>query len=283
MRRVICLMIILNLCASCVLFEPAPEYVGVPAYLVTPPTPIGQITLDAPGFKSPPNGKWHIQYTGNMDFYVDAEIYNIDLFDTDQEIITALRSRGVFVMCYFNAGAYEDWRPDAIAFPIEALGNDMEGREGETWLDIRLIDALAPVMESRLDLAAEKGCDGVDPDNINGYENETGFPLTYNDQVAYNVYLSRQAHKRGLSIGLKNDLNQIPELLPYFDWILNESCFDYQECDLLMPFIQAGKPVFIIEYELDPDEFCAEAKAQGFNAIHKNLELDAYTFWCGVN
>jgi len=139
---------------------------------------------------------------------------------------------------------------------------------------------LKPILNARLDLAVQKGCDGVDPDNVNGYENGTGFPLTPEDQIAYNKFLSMQVHARGLSIGLKNDLDQIPELVSFFDWVINEECFSFGECQLLQPFIDAGKPVFVIEYELSPDEFCNSAGEMGFSALYKNWELDAYRFSC---
>ena len=223
---------------------------------------------------------WQIQYTGEMDYSLDVDVYNVDLFDTDEKIIAQLRERGVYVMCYFSAGSYEDWRSDAAQFPQEVLGKDMEGWTGEKWLDIRQIDALSPIMEARLDLAAKKKCDGVDPDNINGYTNDTGFPLDYNDQLSFNMYLSNQAHLRGLAIGLKNDLEKIPDLVPFFDWELNESCFTYKECRQLLPFIKAGKAVFVIEYELNPEEFCIEANKMNFNAMQKKWELDAFRFPC---
>lgn len=223
---------------------------------------------------------WHIQYSGDTDYSMDVNMYNVDLFEAQTETISALKERGIFVMCYFSAGSHEDWRPDANAFPRSTLGKLMEGWAGETWLDIRQISNLQPVMENRLDMAAAKGCDGVDPDNINGFENDTGFPLTYEDQIAFNRYLANAAHDRGLTIGLKNNLEQIADLLPYFDWILNEECFSYNECDLLLPFTEAGKPVFIIEYELMPQEFCERANRMNFNALHKNWELDAYSVAC---
>jgi hypothetical protein len=156
----------------------------------------------------------------------------------------------------------------------------MEGWPGEKWLDISYLDLLTSIMEARLDLAIEKGCDGVDPDNVNGYMNDTGFPLSASDQLTYNIFLSNAAHSRGLAIGLKNDIEQILELLPYFDWMLNEECFTYQECVMLLSFIQAGKPVFVIEYELSPEEFCPQANQMGFNALHKHWELDAYYIDC---
>jgi len=221
-----------------------------------------------------------IQYTGAIDVDVNVEMFNLDLFDTPPDIIETLHQRGIFVVCYFSAGSYEDWRPDASRFPSEILGKEMMGWLGERWLDIRRLDVLAPIMEARLKLAVQKGCDGVDPDNVNGYVNDSGLPLTYEDQLAYNIFLAQAAHSRGLAIGLKNDIAQIPDLLPYFDWILNEECFTRQECDRLLPFAQAGKPVFVIEYELSPQKFCSQANKMSFNALHKNLLLDAYRTDC---
>jgi len=228
----------------------------------------------------PLQASWQIQYTGTMDYSLAVDIYNLDLFDTEATVIDDLKSRGIFVMCYFSAGSYEDWRPDTSAFPADVLGNDMEGWPGEKWLDIRQLETIIPIMEARLDLAHQKGCDGVDPDNVNAYANETGFSLSSQDQFTYNVFLAEAAHARGLWIGLKNDLEQIPELLPYYDWALNEECFAYDECHLLLPFIQAGKPVFVIEYETLPEEFCPQANKMGFNAIQKNWQLDSFLRAC---
>lgn len=228
----------------------------------------------------PVNATWQIQYSGEMDYSLDVDVYNLDLFDTDPTVISQLHVRGIFVMCYFSAGSYEEWRPDAEQFPSEVLGKQLDGWEGERWLDIRRIDLLKPIIESRLDLAIEKNCDGVDPDNVDGYQNDTGFSITATDQVVYNIFLSTQAHSRGLLIGLKNDLDQIPELVQFFDWILNEECFSQEECHHLVPFILAGKPVFVVEYDLTPEEFCFKANELGINALRKKMELDAYRFSC---
>lgn len=243
-------------------------------------TQIVTIAPSPPAYAAPPNSTWHIQYTGNINTNLEVAIYNLDLFDTDPGVIADLHTRGIFVMCYFSAGSFEDWRPDINAFPADLLGAALEDWEGERWLDIRRLDVLTPIIEARLGLAVEKACDGVDPDNVNGYTNETGFPLTYEDQLAYNIWLAEAAHARGLSIGLKNDIEQIPDLLPYFDWQLNEECFSYEECRLLLPFIEAGKPVFHIEYELSNAEFCEQAKQLGFQSIRKNWELDEFSEPC---
>ena len=226
------------------------------------------------------NSTWQIQYSGDIDPDINVEVFNLDLFDISPEKIAQMHHNGIFVMCYFSAGSYEDWRPDSSFYPEDLLGKELEDWPGELWLDIRRLDLLKPILERRLDLAVAKGCDGVDPDNLDGYQNDTGFNLTPNDQLAFNKFLSQSAHSRGLLIGLKNDLDQIVELVSYFDWIITEECFFYNECDLLTPFLDNGKPVFLIEYELAPAEFCPEARQMGINALQKTLKLDAFRFEC---
>jgi len=260
-----------------------PQTAPVPA-TIAPSTPIPETDSSAPTETPTPdlpiNATWQIQYSGEIDLSFDVDVYNLDLFEVSLEDIASLHTRGIYVMCYFSAGSWEDWRPDADQFPEEIIGNDYEGWPGEKWLDVRNIQALAPVMETRIRLAVEKGCDGVDPDNVNGFENETGFPISYADQLDFNLWLSQTAHTYDLEIGLKNNLNQINDMLSLFDWVLNEECFSYNECDLLSPFHEAGKPVFVIEYETAPADFCPQARELGFNVIHKNWGLDAHLEAC---
>jgi hypothetical protein len=227
-----------------------------------------------------PGARWQWQLTGTIDTTVDVQMYDIDLFDAPQAVIDGLRNEGRVVVCYFSAGSWENWRPDQGDFPPEVLGNELDGWPGERWLDVRRLDVLGPIMEARLDLAATKRCDGVEPDNVDGYANDTGFPLTAADQLAYNIMLASEAHERGLSVGLKNDLDQIGELLPHYDWALNEECFYYDECTLLDPFVAAGKAVFGVEYVGDPSQFCPAVNARGFSWMMKNWDLDAWRIDC---
>ena len=225
-------------------------------------------------WKPLPGATWQWQLTGALDLSFDVEIYDIDLFDAPAEAVRELQSRGKRVICYTSLGAWEDWRPDAADFPAEVIGKT-NGWEGERWLDIRRIDLLAPVIEARMDLCKAKGFDALEPDNITGANNDTGFPLTGEDQLRFNRYLAKVAHDRGLSIGLKNDNNQIPELVGDFDWALNEECFQYDECEDLLPFVEAGKAVFHVECEVGTAAFCPTTQALGFSSLKKNLDLDA--------
>ena len=222
---------------------------------------------------------WQWQLTGTIDQSVDVPMYDTDLFDTSASVVASLHAKGRKVVCYISAGTYENWRPDASQFPPSVLGGS-NGWPGEKWLDIRRIDLLGPIMEARMDLCRQKGFDALEPDNIDGYSNTTGFPLTAQDQLNYNIWLTNAAHARGMSIGLKNDLDQVQELLGYFDWALNEQCFEYSECNLLKPFTSAGKAVFVVEYNLGTSAFCPNAVALSFNAMKKNLNLDASRTAC---
>ncbi len=220
------------------------------------------------------NTSWQIQLRGEINPNYDVKLYNIDLFNASTSKIQSLKDSGKRVICYFSAGSFESWREDANDFPISTLGEDMKNWD-EKWIDIR-DERLKPIMLTRLDLAKQKGCDGVEIDNVNGYTNHTGFNLTYDDQIIYNKFLASNAHQRGLSIGLKNDLEQIKELEPFFDFSVNEECFEYMECDKLQPFIDAGKPVFNIEYDLSlgKDNICKSAKKRGFQTLILPIKLD---------
>jgi hypothetical protein len=212
-----------------------------------------------------PGTSWQWQLSGAIDTSFDVQMYDIDLFDTPQSVIDQLHADGRIVICYFSAGSWEEWRDDAADFPASVLGKPLDGWPDERWLDIRQMDALVPVTQARLDVAVQKQCDGVEPDNLDGYSNDSGFPLSAADQLDYNIWLAGQAHDRGLSIGLKNDLDQIPQLVDYFDWALNEQCFEYDECDALTPFVEAGKAVFGVEYSLEPADFCDQVNAQNLD------------------
>ena len=251
-------------------------------------------TASDPGTTTPPpagnNGnrwqpapglKWQIQYTGKLDTSLNVDVYNLDLFDTSASVISALRSQGKHVICYFSAGSYEDWRPDSAAFPASVLGRNLDGWAGERWLDVRKLDILLPIMKVRMEQAAQKGCDAVDPDNVDGYSNNSGFALSYNDQLAYNIALAETAHSLGLAISLKNDVDQIKDLVSHFDFAVNEECFQYGECNMLKPFVDAGKAVFGIEYSLSNSSFCPQANTMHLDFLKKNLSLDAWRQSCG--
>ncbi len=231
-----------------------------------------------------PRTTWQWQLTGQIDDSFDVAMYDVDLFETATSRIADLQAAGRVVVCYFSAGSYENWRPDADDFPAAARGEPLDEWEGEWWLDVRL-DAVRDIMRARLDLAVAKGCDGVEPDNVDAFANDSGFDLTAADQLAYNRFLADAARARGLSVGLKNDLEQVAALVDDFDWALNEECLAYDECDALDPFIAAGKAVFHVEYVddwADAPELAAEVcgRRPQFSTLIKLWDLTAERLAC---
>ena len=97
-----------------------------------------------------------------------ATVFDVDLFDTPVETIQQLHNLGKKVICYFSAGSYENWRPDANSFQPADLGKGLDGWPGENWLKLSSAN-VRNIMKARIQMAAQKGCDGVDPDNVDGY------------------------------------------------------------------------------------------------------------------
>lgn len=230
-----------------------------------------------------PGTTWNWQLETPVSEFIQVGMYDIDLFDNDKSIVDALHDKGIKVVCYISVGSWEEWRPDASDFPLHVLGNDYENWSGEKWLDIREINSIGPILEKRLDLCKEKGFDGIEPDNIDAYTIDSGFPLTYEDQIQFNIWLAEKAHEKGLSIGLKNDFEQVNDLLPYFDWALSEDCFVYQECEKFSAFISVNKAVFQAEYTdliSNTVQFCSQSMELGFSPILKDRELTSEVETC---
>lgn len=222
--------------------------------------------------------QWQLQ--GKLDSSIDVDVYNIDMFDNSARVVERLHEDGRKVICYISAGSWERWRPDADDFPRSVLGKKLDGWPGERWLDIRRVKKLRPIMNERMNRCAGKGFDAIEFDNVDGYTNRTGFRLEGRHQKRFNRYLARAAHDRGLAAGLKNDLAQIDDLEPHFDFAVNEQCFQYHECRPLERFIDAGKAVFQIEYELRRSEFCPQANAREFSSMKKRYSLRVWRRPC---
>jgi hypothetical protein len=231
---------------------------------------------------------WQWQLAGSVNTGYDVAAYDIDLFDTPESLIATLHAQGRKVICYFSAGSAENWRSDYARFQPSDLGNPLSGWAGEVWLDTRSPNVRA-IMQSRLDLAASKGCDAVEPDNVDAYTNSSGFPLTAASQLDYNLFLAQEAHARNLAIGLKNDVDQVSELEPSFDFAVNEQCHQYAECAVYSAFTSKNKAVFNAEYAKKyrqniggaRDALCARSRTQNIRTLVLSPNLDdSFRFSC---
>ena len=218
---------------------------------------------------------WQYQLSGPLDVSADADVFVVDWEETTAGQVRELHDRGRRAVCYVNAGAYEEWRSDAPRYPADVLGAPLDGWPGERWLDIRRTDVLLPLLAARFDVCRDKDFDAVEGDNVDGYANDSGFPLGAGDQLAFDRAVADLAHGRGLEVGLKNDVEQLAELEPSFDFAINEECHAYDECGAYEPFVRAGKAVLNVEYSAPPADVCARAGSLGLRTIVKELDLAA--------
>jgi hypothetical protein len=226
-----------------------------------------------------PGMSFQYQLTGSIDTTVDAELFVIDLFTASRTVIASLHARGRVVVAYLSAGTHEPYRSDAERFPASAIGQPLSAYPDESWLDVR-DETVRALMAARLDLARDKGFDGVLPTNLTAYAQDSGFALTAADQRAYTLWLAGSAQARELTAGMSGDYAQIAELEHAFDFALHSGCIARGNCGVLSPFTEQGKAVFDVEYEGELSAICEEAARLGLTAILKRRSLDAYRMAC---
>lgn len=265
-----------------------PPAVPLPAMTVAPPRgPAGrwvpalgnvpwQWELDHPLDLASANdmGTGATTYTGAA--APNPVVYDIDGFDNTAATVVALHAKGFHAICYIEVGAAERYRPDYSQFPASVLGKEMAGYPAERYVDIRS-PLVVRIVEARIAMCAAKHFDAIEPDIDDSYADPTGFPITMDENVRYDITLADFAHSLGLSFGLKNGDNPAfaSQLLPHVDFALDEQCFQYSTCNAFFPsFRDAGKAVLEVEYSIATSSFCPQAIADGFDSMRQNVALN---------
>ncbi|KAJ3202604.1 hypothetical protein HDU67_000396, partial [Dinochytrium kinnereticum] len=262
---------------------------------------------------TPPSQSWwkpaqRVQWQWHLDSFTPTSIikdtaadtvtvYDIDLY-TEKSTIDYLKSQGKKVVCYFEAGTWVKERPFSSLYPKEALGRSYEAPyENELWLDVSNAQVREVFKTKILPFAKEQGCDAVEPDNTQGFERDsycTGFEkcesscsgpssswsiekvckADYDVWLDFNRFLATEAHALGLGIAMKNNRYQASSLVDEFDFVLNEQCLTYKECEDYEVFVKKGKAVLLVEYDVpDLGGMCAAADKLGFSAMQKSTAL----------
>jgi hypothetical protein len=246
--------------------------------LVAATTAFGASAQATPGHWTPPQQLtwfWQLQGKVNNDKAVAA--YDIDGFENEAAEVAALHAQGKHVICYIDVGTAEKFRPDYSSFPASTLGRS-NGWPGERWLDIRRLQAIEPIMTARFEMCREKHFDAVEPDNIEAFSNNSGFPITAQQQLTYNEWVAGEVHSLGMAVLQKNDGEQTAQLQPYFDGALSEQCNQYRECADFRPYLAAGEPVLNAEYAKPTAKFCPADDAAGIMGARFGLSLNGKKF-----
>jgi hypothetical protein len=231
------------------------------------------------------------------DACVRPDVFDIDLYanlrtgELNTAAVAAIHSAGGHAICYVDAGSIETYRPDyqrfvnfdhgcdgcLIGHPFSKIFSDenyanLNNDQGQR-------DFMLRMNEARVAKCKRAGFDAVEFDVVDTWQtsaSRSGWHISARTQLIFNRGLAAIAHRYGLAAGLKNDLSQIPQLEPAFDFAINEQCFQYHECDPLERFVNDGKAVFTVEYRTAPKAFCGKAEGLGFSSIVKAPNFSLY-------
>jgi len=223
----------------------------------------------------------------DIDFQTDGFCTGGMITQENTAAVTAIHKRGAKAICYVDAGTAENFRPDYQdyvdfdnAHDGALFGKPVSKFRDEFWLNINnnvhQRDFILYQVSRRVDRCVADGFDAVEFDNVDAWENKTGLKISADMQLVFNSMLANLAHSKGLTVGLKNDLGQLSELKPYFDFAINEQCFQFHECDFPAPGLPdwsaSGKAVFNVEYR-SRSLNCRQAASWNFNSILKTVDL----------
>jgi hypothetical protein len=226
-----------------------------------------------------------------------VQVYDID-YDGSEDGTTAqvtalvarIHAEGGHAICYLETGAWENYRPDAGRYPQGVLGSSVPGYSAERYVDIRDWSALEPLLDARFRQCKAEGFDGAETDIDDSYTDSTGFPLTLQDEVAFDTRVAHDLHALGLAWFLKNGINDdsfITDMEPLADGTVNEQCWQYGECSELQPLAKAHKPILNVEYQdEDQSTICPRAVAFPMATMHTDVDLNgtiAWTCWQHVS
>lgn len=230
-----------------------------------------------------PDARFDLQFSTPMQLQRTVDFLVLDLNDALPDEISQIRGRGAAAVCYFDGGTMAEDADDFGSVPPLAVGRQVEQQPNQRWLDIRDIDAIAPMIQGRLDLCRDKGFDGALVGNLENYLFRTGFPIGERQQQAFNRFIADEAHQRGLSIGLWNSRSQIAPLSMDYDFVVLSGCFEDGWCNESQPFLDQTKPAFLVEFAESARsdlEFCRAAQSFGAMGIIKRQILDGWLRLC---
>lgn len=169
-------------------------------------------------------------------------------------------------------------------------------------------------MRNRIRLAKRKGCDAIDPDNVDVATNDNGKNLTQTDAINFIKKIANESHRNRMAFGLKNAQDTLTQVMNITDFAVNEQCAQEENgvegCASYGNFTKTGKPVYHVEYtnyttnpqNLDltlcssvpqlsnlssdaiRDQLCLKGYentiGKGFSTVIKNLGLDEWVLYC---
>ncbi len=108
-------------------------------------------------------------------------------------------------------------------------------------------------------------------DNVDIYKNNNGLKIKKEEVIKVFKELSEHAKSKELLVVLKNSPELVEKLKNYYDLILVEECFKFNECDR---YLKSNKPLLDVEYNLNKNQFCEKAKKLKIPAVKACYKLN---------
>ena len=178
-------------------------------------------------FKNINSFDWLLWIDNYSNINTTVEVIDIDVLDADKEVVDKLHKKWQMVIWYLNVGSIETYRDDFSEFPKEVVWWIYPWWEDEIFLDISKYELFKENILNRLDIAQKKWFDGIEPDNMDTYDNfeETWFNITKQDEINYIKWFSSEVHKRWMFVIQKNAPDLSEDLVDIMDWALLEGAF----------------------------------------------------------
>jgi hypothetical protein len=213
-------------------------------------------------------------------------------------VVQAIHSAGHYSICYVEVGAFQTGYPDNPGFAPADYGNrakryQLQGYPNEWYFDIAgfkhyvagkpstltgaAVD-IANALAKRFGWCALEGQDAVEPDDLDGYTNESatgakggGWGLTKADAAGFERWIAYQTHADGLAVFQKNDPGNEAADVSLFDGVITEECNYYTDPCAgrggdWNGYLAQGKPVLNAEYKEDGEttpKFCPADRRWG--------------------
>ena len=125
----------------------------------------------------------------------------------------------------------------------------MQGWPGEYWISLAPdhFGAVEKIMTARFEMCRHNHFDAVEPDNIDSSENGTA--NTRAEQLRYDEWVAGEVHRLGMSVAQKNFEDESSVLSHYFNFVVEEQCYEYADCLDLAPYYRAHRTVLEVEYQ----------------------------------
>ena len=171
--------------------------------------------------------------------------------DTSKATVDALHAMGKKVICYVDAGVYER----RARTPPSSRRSRRRSGQRRRWAGRASTGSTSAASTTsrrscrRVSRVQGKGFDAHRARQHRRLEQQLRLPAHPADQIAYNRALADWAHGMGLSIGLKNDLEQAHPARGRLRLGAQRAVLRVQRVHHLKAFAQAGKAVWIAEYK----------------------------------